>query len=261
MSASNALRSSLIELLALLLGDLLKVDVERVRPQVVLVVEVRLFAVLQVLLAALQRLAQFQHALLALGRVGVEDLVDLLLERVHVLRARLVVDPRDDRRGEVQDLLEFLRRHVEQVADAAGHALEEPDVADRSGQVDVAHAFATDLRARDLHAAALAHDALVAHALVLAAVALPVLGGTEDALAEETVLLRLERAVVDGLRLDHLARAPAADLLGGGETDLDGVEVVDIDHLVALSLAGETGFGVLRLPAGRPCVRRRARRS
>ena len=176
MSASKALRQLLDLLLALLVGEFREVDVERVRPQVVFVVEVGLFAVLQVLLAALERLAQFEHALLALGRVGVEDLVDLLLERVDVLGARLVVDPRDDRGGEVQDLLEFLGSHVEQVADAAGHALEEPDVADRSGQVDVAHALAAHLRARDLHAAALAHDALVADALVLAAVALPVLG-------------------------------------------------------------------------------------
>ncbi len=190
-----------------------EVDVERVRPQVVFVVEVGLFAVLQVLLAARQRLAQFEHALLALGGVAVEDLVDLLLERVDVLRARLVVHPRDDRRGEVQDLLEFLGRHVQQVADAAGHALEEPDVADGRGEVDVAHALAANLRARDLHAAALAHDALVAHALVLAAVALPVLGRAEDALAEQAVLLGLERAVVDRLRLGDLAGAPTTDLL------------------------------------------------
>ena len=103
------------------------------------------------------------------------------------------------------------------------------------GQIDVAHALAADLRARDLDAAALAHDALVADALVLAAVALPVLGRTEDALAEEPVLLGLERAVVDRLGLGHLARAPAADLLGGGEGDLDGVEVVDVDHQLAFA--------------------------
>jgi hypothetical protein len=40
----------------------------------------------------------------------------------------------DDRRGEVEDLLELARRDVEQVADAARDALEEPDVADRSGR-------------------------------------------------------------------------------------------------------------------------------
>src|SRR4029079_18615127 len=109
-------------------------------------------------------------------------------------------------------------------------ALEEPDVAHGGGQVDVAHALTAHLGPRDLHAAALAHDALVPDALVLAAVALPVLGGTEDALAEEAVLLRLERAVVDRLGLRDLARAPRANLLGGGETDLDGVEIIDVDQ-------------------------------
>src|SRR6266849_2747462 len=84
------------------------------------------------------------------------------------------------------------------------------------------------LGARDLHAAALAHDALVADALVLPAVALPVLGRAEDALAEEPVLLGLERPVVDRLGLGHLAGAPRANLLRGGEADLDGVEIIDV---------------------------------
>ena len=60
----------------------------------------------------------------------------------------------------------------------------------------------------DLDAAAVADDAAVADPLVLAAVALPVLDRTEDALAEQTVLLRLERPVVDGLRLRHFAVRP-----------------------------------------------------
>jgi hypothetical protein len=77
-----------------------------------------------------------------------------------------------------------------------------------SGELDVAHALAADLRAGHLDAAALADDALEAHALVLAAVALPVPGGTEDLLAEEAVTLRLQRAVVDGLRLLDLTVAP-----------------------------------------------------
>ena len=176
--------------------------------------------------AALQRLVELLGPLLALGRVGVEDLLDLLLELRQVLGAGLLVDPGDDRGREVQDLLELLGGHVDQVADPARHALEEPDVGDRSGQVDMAHALAPDLGAGHLDAAALADDALVADPLVLAAVALPVLGGTEDALAEQPVLLGLQRPVVDRLRLRHLAVAPAPDLLAGGEADLDGVEVV-----------------------------------
>src|SRR5581483_5591667 len=142
---------------------------------------------------------------LLLGRVGVEHLVDLALEGLEVTLTRLVVDPGHDRGREVQDLLKLLGSHVEQVADAARDALEEPDVAHGGGQVDVTHALTADLRARHLDAAALAHDALVTNALVLTAVALPVLGRTEDALAEQAVLLRLERSVVDGLRLGYLA--------------------------------------------------------
>src|SRR5207253_3594001 len=125
--------------------------------------------------------------------------------------------------GEVQDLLELARSDVEEVADAARHALEEPDVRDGRGQVDVAHALAAHLLPRHLDAAALADDALVPNPLVLAAVALPVLRRTEDALAEQTVTLRLERAVVDRLRLRDLARRPVADLLARCETDADRV--------------------------------------
>ena len=163
--------------------------------------------------AALQRLVQLLRALLALALVLAGLLLDFLLELDQVLLAGLGVDPGDHRCGEVQDLLELLGSHVDQVADPRGNALEEPDVGDGRGQVDVPHPLATDLGARDLDAAALADDALVADALVLAAVALPVLCGTEDALAEEPVLLGLQRAVVDRLGLGDLAGAPATDLL------------------------------------------------
>src|SRR5581483_2359695 len=102
-----------------------------------------------------------------LGRIGVEHLVDFALEGLDVALARLVVDPGDDRGGEVQDLLELLRSHVKQIANPRRHALEEPDVAHGSGQIDVAHALTANLRASDLDSAALAHDALVTDALVL----------------------------------------------------------------------------------------------
>ena len=84
---------------------------------------------------------------------------------------------------------------------------------DRRGQVDVAEALAAHLGLDDLDAALLADDAAVLHALVLAAVALVVLHRAEDLGAEQAVPLRLERAVVDGLRLLHLAVRPLADLL------------------------------------------------
>ena len=155
---------------------------------------------------------------------------DLALEVGEVLVAGVLVDAGDHVRREVDDLLEVLRRQVEQVAEPARHTLEVPDVRDGRGELDVAHPLTTHLGAGHLDAAALADDALEAHALVLAAVALPVPGGTEDLLAEETVTLGLERAVVDGLRLLDLAVAPGADLVRGGQADLELVEEIHIEH-------------------------------
>src|SRR5689334_6839981 len=244
------------QLRALVVVELLDVDVEVLGPEVVLLGEARLRARLEVLLAALERLAQLEQARLLLGGVAVEHLVDLTAEALEVGGARLLVDPGDHRGREVQDLLELLGSHVEQVADPRRDALEEPDVAHGRREVDVAHALTAHLGPRDLDAAALADDALVTDALVLAAVALPVLGGTEDALAEEAVLLGLQGAVVDRLGLGDLAGAPGADLLGGREPDLDRVEIIDVDHLVVLRLAAAVrghldvfrvgGLGVVR---------------
>ena len=162
--------------------------------------------------------------LLDLLEAAVDGELDLLADRVELLEAArprgsarsvvalVVVDPGDQVGGEVDDLLELLGLQLltgldagQQVGQPRPGAAQVPDVHDRRGQLDVAHALAADLRAGDLDAAALADDALEAHALVLAAVALPVPGGAEDLLAEEAVLLRAQRAVVDGLGLLHLA--------------------------------------------------------
>ncbi len=92
----------------------------------------------------------------------------------------------------------------------------------RCRQVDVTEALAAYLGGDDLNAAFLADDAAVLHPLVLAAVALVVLGGTEDLGAEEAVALRLEGPVVDGLGFLHLAEGALTDLLRGGDGDPDG---------------------------------------
>src|SRR2546425_1232614 len=138
--------------------------------------------------------------------------------------------------------LEIPQRHVEQIAHRRRQRLEEPDVRHRDGELDVPHALAPHLGQRHLDATAVADHAAVPDALVLAAVALPVLHRAEDALAEQPVPLRLEGAVVDGLGLRYLAPRPpgalalqlqtlallgvarATDLLWGGDPDLDIVE-------------------------------------
>jgi hypothetical protein len=65
----------------------------------------------------------------------------------------------------------------------------------------VTHALTTNGGLGDLYATSFANNSLEANALVLSTRAFPVLGRTKDLLAEQTVLLRLECSVVDGLRL------------------------------------------------------------
>ena len=152
--------------------------------------------------------------------------------------ALLLVDPGDQVGGEVDDLLELLGLQLllgldagEEVGQPRPGAAEVPDVHDGRGQLDVAHALAADLRAGDLDAAALADDALEADALVLAAVALPVLGRTEDLLAEEAVLLGLQRAVVDRLRLLHLAVATTCGSSRPWPARSAAGRTVDVEHV------------------------------
>ncbi len=177
-------------------------------------------------------LQQLEHGFGA--HAGVELIAVLLdLLEVHLVGQELAALHRghariDDHEGlEVEHALDLTQRHVEHEADARGQRLEEPDVRRRARELDVAHALAPDLRLRDFDAALLADHAAMLQALVLAAKALVVLHGPEDLGAEQTVTFRLERAVVDGLRLLHFAVRPGADHLRRGEPDLDRIEVLD----------------------------------
>ena len=139
---------------------------------------------------------------------------------------------RDDVEREVEDALEVSRADVEQDAEPRRRALEVPDVADRAASL-MPHPLAAHLRARDLDATLVADDALVSDALVLPAVAPPSPCRPEDALVEEAVLLRFERAVVDCLRLrDLAARRPTLDLIGRCQADPDRVEIVDFKYVL-----------------------------
>src|SRR5690606_14360048 len=159
------------------------------------------------------------HAGLKLVAVLLLVLAVLVFGRKLLFGQRRLAGIDDDVRGEVEHQLQGPRRHVQQQPHAGRDALEEPDVRHGRGQLDVAHALPTHLGAGDLHAAAVAHDAAVAHPLVLAAVALPVLRRTENPLAVQTVPLGLEAAVVDGFRLYDLTAGPGPNLLGRGEPD------------------------------------------
>ena len=187
---------------------------------------------LQLLLERLEAAVDVEVALL----LDVGDLLGhLVLEAREILVPLLLVDPGDQVGREVDDLLELLGLELlaglgahEQVGQPRPRPAQVPDVHDGRGQLDVAHAVATHLRPRDLDAAALADDALEAHPLVLAAVALPVLGRPEDLLAEEAVLLGAQRPVVDRLGLLDLAVGPSPDGVARGQAYAQLVKGVDV---------------------------------
>src|SRR3569833_83693 len=95
----------------------------------------------------------------------------------------------------------------------------------------MAHAVAAHLLHGDFAAALFADDALVLHALVLAAQAFVVLLRSEDAGAEQAVTLRPVGTVVDGIRLLDLAVRPAKNLVRAGQRNFDAVEGGDFLHL------------------------------
>ena len=106
-------------------------------------------------------------------------------------------------RFEVEDLLEVTQGDLENVADARGQRLQEPNMGHRRSQRDMPHALAAHLGLDNFNAALFADDATMLHALVLAAIAFVVLYRTEDLRAEQPIPLGLECPVVDGLRLLH----------------------------------------------------------
>ena len=184
-----------------------------------------------------------QHLLHGLrAHAGLEGVAPLLPGfAVLALAEQLVLDQigafarvQHDIGHEIEHLFQVARAHVQQQAHAGGDALEIPDVGHGSGQLDVAQPFPAHLGPGHLHAAAVADDALVAHALIFAAVAFPVPGGAEDAFAEQAVPFRFQSAVVDGLRLFHFAVGPGFYLFRGSQSDAHTVEITYIQHLFPL---------------------------
>ena len=126
--------------------------------------------------------------------------------------------------GKVEHFLQGSRGKVQDQAHPGGDSLKVPDMGNRRRQFDVTHALAADLGFGDLNAAALTDFTLIAQTLILAAVALPVLGWTKDALAEQAVAFWFQGSIVDGLRLFYLAIGPFPDLFRRSQADFNRFE-------------------------------------
>ncbi len=119
----------------------------------------------------------------------------------------------------INDAFELTGAHVEHEAKAGRHALIEPDVRDRHGQLDVAHALATDAGQGHFHTATIADDTLVFDPLVLPAGAFPIARRTENPLAEKAALLRFESTIIDRLGVFNFAFAPGAHGVAGSDAN------------------------------------------
>ncbi len=159
-----------------------------------------------------------------IARLHAQIIVLVLVEQVLELHF-LLAGMRDHICRVVDDLLEVAQRHAEQITELTRKRLEEPDMRHGHRELDVPHALASHLGERHLDATPVADVPAKTDTLELSAVAFPVLHGAENAFAEQTVALRLERAIVDGLGLHDLAERPAPDLLGRSELHSNELEV------------------------------------
>ena len=193
-------------------------------------------------------------------RIVLELLLLLLVFRVEVLEGLLLevlLHFRHDVRREVDDLLELHRGDPEDESDLRGDTAEEPDMGDRRRELDVTHPLAADDRARHFDAALVADDPLIADALVLSAVAFPVLRGTEYLLAEETLRFVPLGAVVDRFRFRHFPVRPLEDLIRAREREPDGIEVADFGdvfhrRVLRLSIIGRRNSSLRPRPLPPP---------
>ncbi len=177
--------------------------------------------------------------MLVASRLFLADLIRYrFLDRVPMLLEKRPIHMGDDVGDEVEHLLERARRHVENKAHRAGHALEVPGMRDGRGQFDMPHPLTADFRPRHFSATPVADNPLEFDLLIAAAVTLPVLHRAENALTEKPVTLRLERAVVYCLRLLDLSGRPGPDLLWGGDTDSYLVEVRAVGHTYSFPNGG-----------------------
>jgi len=128
-------------------------------------------------------------------------------------------------RLEIENTLELFQGQVEHSRDPTRQRLEEPNVCNRTGQVNVTETFTTNLARNDLDTTLFTDDATVLHALVFAAVTLVVFSWPKDFGTEETITLRLECPVVNRFRLLNFAKRTLTYLLGRRDRETNGVKI------------------------------------
>ena len=151
---------------------------------------------------------------------------DLLLDEI--CRARVDYDILD----KVQYHLDISRRHIERKAYSGRYALEIPYVGDGGSEFDMTHSLASDLSAGNFNAALVADNAFISDSLIFTAMAFPVLGRSENPLAEQTVFFGFLSSVIDGFGLGDFAVRPGPDFFGRCNAYLYRVKIVYFRHIL-----------------------------
>ena len=113
----------------------------------------------------------------------------------------------------VDNSIKLLSWHTEKVTNLVRERTEVPDVSHWYNKLDVTRTLTTNLLLSNLYTASVADNSLITDALVLSAGALIVLSRAKNALAEETITLRLICTIINGFRLSNLTIRIFQDLL------------------------------------------------
>ena len=125
----------------------------------------------------------------------------------------------------IEHLFNVLQRHIQHQRDTRWQGLQEPDVRNWGGKLNVTHTLTTHALKCDFHATLFAGYAFVFDALIFTAQALIILDRSKDTRTKETVAFWFERTVIDRLWLFNFAVRPAFDLIWAGKGDTDIVEL------------------------------------
>ena len=95
----------------------------------------------------------------------------------------------------------------------------------RYDQLNMTSTFATDFFLGNFYTTTIADDSLITDALILTASALIILCRTKDSLAEKAITVWVIGAIIDCLRIGHLARRINKNLIGRSESNCEFVKI------------------------------------
>ncbi len=161
-----------------------------------------------------------------IGGEGIHAIDILRIEELFFVHQLAIGEVREARFNdhivfEIQDPLKVAQSHIQHQTNARRQRLQKPNMRNRAGQFDVAHPLAADLLQGHFHAAFLADNAAIFHALILAAQTFIIFDRAKDTRAEQAVPLGFERAIIDGFWLLNFTKRPRQDPLRAGQRDFD----------------------------------------